>query len=66
MAEETREQVEGRVGGRVWNTQELQEDFAVEAFAAPYVVVRSKATGKRGTLQFEHWPRWYYGFREDC
>jgi hypothetical protein len=48
--------------GQVWNTQELGQDFQVEGFAAPYVVVRRKSDGQRGSLMFQHNPRFYFGF----
>ncbi len=48
--------------GQVWNTQELGQDFQVEGFAAPYVVVKRKSDGQRGTLMFQHHPRFYFGF----
>jgi len=51
--------------GRVWNTQELSADFTVEGFMAPFVVVTSKTTGKKGSLMFQDRPRLYYGFRGD-
>lgn len=31
-------------------------------FAAPYVVVRRKSDGQRGTLTFTHSPRLYFDF----
>jgi hypothetical protein len=48
-----------------WTTDELREQFTVEGFAAPYVVVRRKSDGQRGTLQFVQNPgheRLYFGF----
>ena len=45
-----------------WTTEELQRDFTVVSFAAPFVVVVRKADGVRGTLQFNHNPRIYFGF----
>jgi hypothetical protein len=48
--------------GQVWNTQELGRDFTVEGFLAPYVVVRRKADGQRGSLLFQHSPRFYFSF----
>jgi hypothetical protein len=48
--------------GQVWNTQELGQDFQVEGFLAPYVVVRRKSDGQRGSLLFQHNPRLYFGF----
>ena len=39
--------------------------FAVEGFLAPYVVVRRKSDGVRGTLTFQHSPRFYFDFAAD-
>jgi hypothetical protein len=50
--------------GQVWDTQELQRDFDVTGFAAPFVVVTRKSDGKRGALEFQHSPRFYYDFQE--
>jgi hypothetical protein len=53
-------------GPRVWNgTGQLQQDFEVVGFAAPFVVVRRKADGVMGTLEFTHSPRVYFGWRPD-
>lgn len=51
--------------GETWDTERLQEDFTVESFMAPYVVVRRKSDGVRGTLEFTHSPRVYFDFRPD-
>jgi hypothetical protein len=48
--------------GQVWDTSQLSQDFTVEGFAAPYVVVRRKSDGQRGTLMFQHNPRYYFAF----
>ena len=48
--------------GKVWNTTELQEDYAVEGFGYGLCVVRRKADGVRGSLDFTHSPRFYYNF----
>ena len=50
--------------GQVWNTSEMQRDYSVESFAAPLIVVRRKADGVRGSLMFQHRPRYYYNFQE--
>lgn len=47
---------------RVWDTKELQEDFEVRQFAAPYVVVKRKSDGAIGSLEFQHQPRFYFDF----
>ena len=48
-----------------WNTNELQRDFVVHGFMAPFVIVTRKADGVKGTLEFTHNPRWYFGFTAD-
>lgn len=48
--------------GQVWTTQELTEHFQVIGFSAPYVVVRRKADGVKGSLEFQHQPRLYFNF----
>jgi hypothetical protein len=48
-----------------WTTEELTRDFDVEGFMAPYVVVRRKSDGQRGSLQFTGGggePRIYWDF----
>jgi hypothetical protein len=51
--------------GKVWSTDEVREEFTVEGFMAPFCVVRRKADGVRGSLMFQHSPRFYFGFKED-
>ena len=48
--------------GQVWDTTELQNDFEVLGFAAPFVIVRRRADGVRGSLMFQHSPRLYHSF----
>lgn len=48
--------------GQVWTTQELTEEFQVIGFAAPLCVVRRKADGVKGSLEFQHSPRLYFNF----
>jgi hypothetical protein len=50
--------------GQVWDTQELGRDFEVEGFMAPFVIVKRKADGVKGSLEFQHSPRFYYNFKE--
>jgi tRNA nucleotidyltransferase/poly(A) polymerase len=50
--------------GQTWTTDQLREDFTVESFFAPLVFVRRKSDGQRGTLEFIHHPRVYFGFVE--
>jgi hypothetical protein len=48
--------------GQVWDTSELQRDFEVIGFLAPFVGVRRRADGVRGSLLFQACPRFYFGF----
>lgn len=50
--------------GQVWNTSELSTDFEVISFMAPFVVVRRKSDGHKGSLMFQHSPRYYFRFTE--
>lgn len=45
-----------------WTTETLQAEFSVIGFAAPFVVVRRKSDGVKGTLEFTHNPRVYFNF----
>jgi hypothetical protein len=48
-----------------WTRDEMEEEFEVLGFAAPFVVVRRKADGQRGALEFVQnpgEPRVYFGF----
>ena len=49
--------------GQVWDTRQLGEDFDVLGFMAPVVVVRRKSDGQKGSLYFQHNPRFYSGFQ---
>jgi hypothetical protein len=49
--------------GQVWDTVELSTDFEVIGFAAPFVVVVRRSDRVKGSLQFQHSPRFYYAFQ---
>ena len=49
--------------GQVWDTQELQKDFDVIGFLAPYIEVRRKKDGESGSMEFQHSPRLYFNFK---
>ncbi len=51
--------------GEVWDTQELQQDFAVKGFMAPYIVVERRCDHVVGSLRFQHDHRLYFNFMED-
>ena len=61
---EARQQLLAR-HAEVWDTEELARDFELIGFAAPYVVVRRKADGEMGSLEFQHHPRFYFNFEPD-
>lgn len=58
----SREALEAQYG-QVWSTDELTEHFDVIGFMAPLVVVRRRSDGRKGSLEFQHSPRWYFNFQ---
>lgn len=48
--------------GEVWDTDELSRDFEVIGFMAPLIVVVRKSDRQKGSMMFQHNPRFYYGF----
>jgi hypothetical protein len=48
--------------GQVWDTGQLSEDFEVLGFLAPFAVVVRKSDGVKGSLEFQHQPRFYFHF----
>lgn len=48
--------------GQVWDATQLSQDFEVLGFMAPYVVVKCKSDGRKGSLEFQHHPRFYFNF----
>lgn len=57
----SREALEAQYG-QVWDTDQLRQEFDVIGFGAPLVVVRRKADGQKGSMMFQHQPRYYFGF----
>jgi hypothetical protein len=51
--------------GQVWDTDQLRQEFEVVGFMAPLVVVRRKSDGQKGSLEFQHQPRFYFNFVAD-
>ena len=51
--------------GETYDSARLIAAFTVEGFSAPYVFVTRKSDGQRGTLEFTHSPRIYFGFKAD-
>ncbi len=50
--------------GQVWDTKQLADDFEVIGFMAPLVVVRRRSDGVKGSLEFQHNPRFYFAFQK--
>jgi hypothetical protein len=48
-----------------WDTEAFKRDFEAIGFAAPFVIVRRKADGVKGSMEFTHSPRWYFNFMAD-
>jgi hypothetical protein len=61
----TSEEIAADHDGVTWTTDELQRDFEVLGFAAPFVVVRRRSDGMKGSLTFRHNPRIYYGWEPE-
>ena len=51
--------------GKVWDTDEVRAEFSVVGFMAPFVVVERKSDGVKGSLMFQHSPRFYFSFTEE-
>ena len=50
--------------GVVWDTDEMCAEFSALGFAAPFIMVRRQADNVRGSLMFQHNPRFYFNFVE--
>jgi hypothetical protein len=61
----TREDLAAQYGD-VWDTGEMSAKFRVKSFLAPFVVVEEHGPdGRIGTLEFQHYPRFYHSFVAD-
>lgn len=49
--------------GNVWDTDELSGVFEVTGFLAPFCVVIRKSDNQKGTVMFQHAPRFYFNFQ---
>jgi hypothetical protein len=49
--------------GQVWDTNQLSAEFEPIGFMAPLVVVRRRSDGVKGSLEFQHNPRFYFGWK---
>jgi len=50
---------------KTWDTDALRAEFEVLGFMAPFVVVRRRSDGMKGSMEFTHYPRTYFNFVED-
>jgi hypothetical protein len=51
--------------GKVWERVEMEKEFEVIQFLAPFVLVKRRSDGAKGTLEFTHYPRFYYDFHPE-
>jgi len=51
--------------GQTWDPTGLAAEFEVLGFMAPLVVVKRRADGIMGSLEFQHDPRFYFNWQED-
>lgn len=59
-----REELE-KVYGKVWDTKQLQEEFNVHSFLAPFCSVTRKSDQAKGAVAFQHSPRYYFEFVQE-
>ena len=62
--EGSREYLEAK-HGEVWSTTELQQEFDVLAFMAPFTIVRRRCDGVKGSVMFQASPRFYFQFQPE-
>lgn len=58
----SREALEAQYG-QVWDTSQMSDDFEPIGFMAPYIVVRRRADMAKGSLEFQHSPRFYFNWQ---
>lgn len=58
-----REALEAKYG-KVWTLEELQKEFEILQFQAPFVVVKRLSDNKLGSVNFQHLPRFYFNWAE--
>ena len=51
--------------GEVLSTSEATQKYEFLAFCAPFVEVKRRADKQKGTIEFQHCPRFYFKFIED-
>jgi hypothetical protein len=53
------------IHGQVWDSGEVRKRWKVIGFMAPLVVVKDRKTGAKGSLEFQHLPRYYFNYQTD-
>ena len=54
-----------RKHGRIWTTEQMRDEFEPLGFMAPFILVRRRCTGERGSLLFTHSPRFYFSWQRE-
>ena len=49
--------------GDVWSTEEMRKEFTATGFGAPYISVVRNSDNQKGSLEFQHNPRFYFNFQ---
>jgi hypothetical protein len=57
----SREQLEAKYGD-VYDTDQLRQTFMVHNFLAPFISATRIADGVKGSMEFQHHPRFYFCF----
>ena len=58
----SREALEAQYG-QVWDAAELAADFDVLGIEGPVVVVRCRSDAKKGSMEFQNEPRFYFNWK---
>ena len=48
--------------GKVWSTDQMTEEFQALGFLAQYIHVMRRSDKVKGTMMFQHNPRFYFSF----
>lgn len=51
--------------GQTWDVDSFRAEFEPIGFLAPFVVVRRRSDGVKGSVEFTNTPRVYFNFVED-
>jgi hypothetical protein len=60
-----KKRLEAETGGPVYTTDEMSKEFEALGFAAPYIIVKRRSDGSKGSLEFQHSPRLYFNWQKD-